>query len=41
VHEDRELAARMSDAGRRTVRERFDGDRLARRLADLFEEALR
>ena len=32
--------APLADAGRRTVRERFDGDRLARRLADLFEEAL-
>ena len=41
LHEDRELATRISHAGRRTVRERFDGDRLARRLADLFEEALR
>ena len=40
LHEDRELAARVAEAGRRTVRERFDGDRLARRLADLFEEAL-
>jgi glycosyltransferase involved in cell wall biosynthesis len=40
VHEDRELAARISDAGRRTVEERFDGDRLAQRLAELFEEAL-
>jgi glycosyltransferase involved in cell wall biosynthesis len=41
LHEDRELATRISNAGRRTVQERFDGDRLARRLADLFEEALR
>ena len=40
LHEDRELAARVAEAGRRTVQERFDGDRLARRLADLFEEAL-
>jgi glycosyltransferase involved in cell wall biosynthesis len=40
LHEDRELAARMADAGRRTVRERFDGDRLAGRLAELFREAL-
>jgi glycosyltransferase involved in cell wall biosynthesis len=40
VHRDRELAERMAAEGRRTVRERFDGDRLARRLADLFEEAL-
>src|ERR671915_965197 len=40
VHRDRELAARMAAEGRRTVRERFDGDRLASRLAELFEEAL-
>jgi glycosyltransferase involved in cell wall biosynthesis len=40
VHRDRELAGRMAAAGRRTVQERFDGDALARRLADLFEEAL-
>jgi glycosyltransferase involved in cell wall biosynthesis len=40
LHEDRELAARISDAGRRTVHERFDGDRLAHKLAELFEEAL-
>ena len=40
LHEDRELAARVAEAGRRTVRERFDGDRLARKLADLFEAAL-
>jgi glycosyltransferase involved in cell wall biosynthesis len=40
VHRDRELAERIAAAGRRTVQERFDGDRLARRLADLFEEAL-
>ncbi|HWM12790.1 MAG TPA: glycosyltransferase, partial [Solirubrobacteraceae bacterium] len=29
VHRDRELAARLAAEGRRTVRERFDGDRLA------------
>jgi glycosyltransferase involved in cell wall biosynthesis len=40
LHQDRELAARVAEAGRRTVRERFDGDRLARKLADLFEAAL-
>jgi glycosyltransferase involved in cell wall biosynthesis len=40
VHRDRELAARIAAAGRRTVQERFDGDRLARRLAELFREAL-
>jgi glycosyltransferase involved in cell wall biosynthesis len=40
VHEDRELARRMTESGRRTVRERFDGDRLATRLAELFEEAV-
>ena len=36
---DRELAARVTAAGRRTVEERFDGDLLARRLAGLFERA--
>jgi glycosyltransferase involved in cell wall biosynthesis len=40
IHRDRELAERLAAAGRSTVHERFDGDRLARRLADLFEEAL-
>jgi glycosyltransferase involved in cell wall biosynthesis len=40
LHEDRELAARVAENGRRTVQERFDGDRLAARLADLFREAL-
>jgi glycosyltransferase involved in cell wall biosynthesis len=40
LHEDRELAARLATAGRRTVQERFDGDRLARKLAELFEAAL-
>ena len=40
IHRDRELAGRMAAAGRRTVEARFDGDVLARRLADLFREAL-
>jgi glycosyltransferase involved in cell wall biosynthesis len=40
LHRDAELTARLSAAARETVRTRFDGDRLARRLADLFEEAL-
>ena len=40
LHEDRELADRISQEGRRTVQERFDGDRLAHRLAELFEAAL-
>ena len=40
LHRDPELTARMTAAGRRTVRERFDGDRLARRLAALFEREL-
>jgi glycosyltransferase involved in cell wall biosynthesis len=34
--EDPELARRLGAAGRETVARRFDGDRLARRLADLF-----
>jgi glycosyltransferase involved in cell wall biosynthesis len=40
LHEDRELAARLSEAARVTVRERFDGTRHSRQLARLFEEAL-
>jgi glycosyltransferase involved in cell wall biosynthesis len=40
LHEDRELAVRLARAGRATVIERFDGDALAGRLADLFREAL-
>jgi glycosyltransferase involved in cell wall biosynthesis len=36
LHEDHELAARVAAAGRETVQQRFDGDR----LAGLFEEAL-
>jgi glycosyltransferase involved in cell wall biosynthesis len=40
LHEDRDLAARVAEAGRRTVQERFDGDRHARKLATLFEAAL-
>ncbi len=40
VHRDSELAARLRSAARETVSERFDGDRHARRLAALFEEAM-
>jgi glycosyltransferase involved in cell wall biosynthesis len=40
LHDDRELAGRLARAGRATVRERFDGDALAGRLADLFRDAL-
>jgi glycosyltransferase involved in cell wall biosynthesis len=40
LHEDRELARRLAAAGHETVSERFDGDRLALRLAGLFEEAV-
>ena len=40
LHEDRELATSLVTAGRRTVRERFDGDRLAARLAELFRREL-
>jgi glycosyltransferase involved in cell wall biosynthesis len=36
LHRDGALAARLGAAGRATVRDRFDGDRLALRLADLF-----
>jgi glycosyltransferase involved in cell wall biosynthesis len=40
LHRDPELAARLRDAARATVRERFDGERLARDLAGLFERAV-
>jgi glycosyltransferase involved in cell wall biosynthesis len=40
LHDDPELTRRLTAAGRRTVAERFDGDRLAHQLADLFREAL-
>jgi glycosyltransferase involved in cell wall biosynthesis len=40
LHGDPGLAARLTAAARATVAERFDGDRLARELAALFEEAL-
>ena len=36
LHGDPALAARLGSAGRATVQERFDGERLARQLADLF-----
>jgi glycosyltransferase involved in cell wall biosynthesis len=36
LDEDRGLAERLGAAGRATVRERFDGERLAVRLAELF-----
>jgi glycosyltransferase involved in cell wall biosynthesis len=37
---DRRSAERLGSAGRATVRERFDGDRLAGRLAELFRAEL-
>jgi glycosyltransferase involved in cell wall biosynthesis len=40
LHEDRALASRLTDNGRATVEARFDGERLARGLADLFAEAV-
>jgi glycosyltransferase involved in cell wall biosynthesis len=40
LHSDPALAARLAAAGRRTVRERFDGERLARGLAELFTAAV-
>jgi glycosyltransferase involved in cell wall biosynthesis len=40
LHDDPELARRLVAAGRETVSERFDGDRLAGGLAGLFEEAV-
>jgi glycosyltransferase involved in cell wall biosynthesis len=36
LHADRGLGARLGAAGRVTVRQRFDGDRLAEQLAELF-----
>lgn len=38
LHADRELAGRLARAGSDTVRERFDGDAMGRRLAGLFRE---
>jgi glycosyltransferase involved in cell wall biosynthesis len=40
LHRDRDLAAELSRAGRATVSERFDGNRLARQLAQLFEQVM-
>jgi glycosyltransferase involved in cell wall biosynthesis len=40
LHGDRALGERLAAAGRATVRERFDGERLAGELATLFREAL-
>ncbi len=40
LHRNRDLAERLSSAGQATVRERFDGDILARRLTTLFEGAI-
>jgi glycosyltransferase involved in cell wall biosynthesis len=40
LHADPMLARRLAEAGRATVRERFDGDRLADQLAALFAEAV-
>lgn len=38
---DPHLARRLSDEAQATVRERFDGERFAAQLADLFREAVR
>jgi glycosyltransferase involved in cell wall biosynthesis len=40
LHGDPELAERLTRTARNTVRDRFDGERLGRRLAHLFREAL-
>ena len=40
LHRDPAFAVRMAEAGRATVRARFDGDMLAGRLAELFERAV-
>ncbi|HLE63789.1 MAG TPA: glycosyltransferase, partial [Pyrinomonadaceae bacterium] len=39
LHRDPVLAQRFSSSARKIVRERFDGERFARRLADLFQAA--
>jgi glycosyltransferase involved in cell wall biosynthesis len=39
LHEDPDLARRLSAAARTTVDERFDGDRLAGELVALFERS--
>jgi glycosyltransferase involved in cell wall biosynthesis len=41
LHDDPALARRLAEAGRRTVRQKFDGNGSARRLAELFEGVLR
>jgi glycosyltransferase involved in cell wall biosynthesis len=40
LHDDPELTRRLTGNARETVSTRFDGERLARTLAALFEEAL-
>ncbi len=40
LHDDPELTATLTRNGRETVKERFDGERLARELAALFTEAV-
>jgi glycosyltransferase involved in cell wall biosynthesis len=40
LHDDPELTRRLTQNGRETVKERFDGERLARELAALFTEAV-
>jgi len=40
LHDDPALAERLTRAGRATVRDRFDGERLARDLAKLFAAAV-
>ena len=40
LHDDPELTRRLTQAARATVEERFDGERLARGLADLFRQAV-
>jgi glycosyltransferase involved in cell wall biosynthesis len=40
LHDDPELTERLTHNGRETVKQRFDGDRLAQELAELFREAL-
>jgi glycosyltransferase involved in cell wall biosynthesis len=39
LHDDPALAARIGAAGRETVARRFDGETLARQLAEIFRDS--
>lgn len=40
LHDDRDLANKLSQGGTETIRDRFDGDLLAQRLASLFDRVV-